>query len=235
MVWSPGWVPSGTLVLVMPGRGTLARRNGRAGPDGVVDDDERERAFRRATTRVPRKARLAHAATVGPVGVGVAPGEPGGGAIARADHVRMGVDAWPRANPCRFSICRESFCRFGRTSPGATKGVTKGWRRWARSSPGEARRTRLPQVASARTVLGVNAGGMAVSARRDGAPVCGRRPVDRAGAVVVAAKVSVASDARLLARRKASRRDGAVGHVLPRVRLDGRGCPKWPLREPCWG
>ncbi len=50
-----------------------------------------------------------------------------------------------------------------------------------------------------------------------------------------AAKVSVASDARLLARRKASRRDGAVGHVLPRVRLDGRGCPKWPLREPCWG
>ena len=83
LVWSPGWVPSGTLVLVMPGRGTLARRNGRAGPDGVVDDDERERAFRRATTRVPGKARLAHAATVGPVGVGVAPGEPGGGAIAR--------------------------------------------------------------------------------------------------------------------------------------------------------
>ena len=53
--------------------------------------------------------------------------------------------------------------------------------------------------------------------------------------LLFAAKVSVASDARLLARRKASRRDGAVGHVLPRVRLDGRGCPKWPLREPCWG
>ena len=42
----------------------------RAGPDGVVDDDESKRAFGRATTRVPRKARLAHAATVGPVGVG---------------------------------------------------------------------------------------------------------------------------------------------------------------------
>ena len=40
-----------------------------AGPDGVVDDDEPKRAFRRATTRVPRKARLAHAATGGPVGV----------------------------------------------------------------------------------------------------------------------------------------------------------------------
>ena len=51
----------------MPGRGTLARRNGRAGPDGVVDDDEVERALRRATTRVPRKARLAHAAVVGTI------------------------------------------------------------------------------------------------------------------------------------------------------------------------
>ena len=29
----------------------------------------------------------------------VAPGAPGGGALARADHVRMGVDARPRANP----------------------------------------------------------------------------------------------------------------------------------------
>ena len=82
----------------MPGRGTLARRNGRAGPDGVVDD-EPERAFRRATTRVSRKARLAHAATVGRSVVVVAPSEPGGGALARADHVRMGVDARPRANP----------------------------------------------------------------------------------------------------------------------------------------
>ena len=70
MVRSPGWVPRRTSVLVMPGRGTLGRRNGRAGPDGVVDDDEVETALRRATTRVPRKARLAHAATVGTVGVG---------------------------------------------------------------------------------------------------------------------------------------------------------------------
>ena len=61
--------PSRTSVLVMPVRGTLARRNGRAGPDGVIDD-EAERALRRATTRVPRKARLAHAASVGPVGDG---------------------------------------------------------------------------------------------------------------------------------------------------------------------
>ena len=45
----------------MPGRGILARRNGRAGRDGVVDDDEPERPLRRATTRVPRKARLARA------------------------------------------------------------------------------------------------------------------------------------------------------------------------------
>jgi len=95
----PGWVPRRTLVLVMPGRGTLARRNGRAGPDGVVDDDAAERTFRRATHRVPRKARLAHAATVGRSVSVAAPGEPGGGAIARADPVRMGVDARPRANP----------------------------------------------------------------------------------------------------------------------------------------
>ena len=61
--------PSRTSVLVMPGRGTLARRNGRTGPDGVIDD-EPERAFRRATTRVPRKARLAHAAAVGTIGIG---------------------------------------------------------------------------------------------------------------------------------------------------------------------
>ena len=65
----PG-MTSRTSVLVMPGRGTLARRNGRVGPDGVVDDDEPARAFRRATTRVPRKARLAHASTVGTLGVG---------------------------------------------------------------------------------------------------------------------------------------------------------------------
>ncbi len=65
----PG-MTSRTSVLVMPGRGTLARRNGRVGPDGVVDDDEPARAFGRATTRVPRKARLAHASTVGTLGVG---------------------------------------------------------------------------------------------------------------------------------------------------------------------
>ena len=69
LVRSPGWVPSRTSVLVIAGRGTLARRNGRAGPDGVVVDDEAARALRRATTRVPRKARLAHAATVGTGGV----------------------------------------------------------------------------------------------------------------------------------------------------------------------
>ena len=83
----------------MPDRGTLARRNGLAEPDGVVDDNAVERAFRRATTRVPRKARLAHTATVGRSVSVAAPGVPGGGAIARADHVRMGVDARPRANP----------------------------------------------------------------------------------------------------------------------------------------
>ena len=69
LVRSRGWVLGRTSALVMPGRDTLARRNGRAGPDGVIDD-EAERALRRATTRVPRKARLAHAASVGLVGDG---------------------------------------------------------------------------------------------------------------------------------------------------------------------
>ena len=58
----------------------------------MVDYDEAEGAFRRATTRVPRKACLAHAATVGTAVSVVAPGAPGGGALARGDHVRMGVD-----------------------------------------------------------------------------------------------------------------------------------------------
>ena len=54
----------------MPGRGTLARRNGLVGPDGVVDDDEAKGRSVERPTRVPRKARLAHAATVGTSGVG---------------------------------------------------------------------------------------------------------------------------------------------------------------------
>ena len=64
------WVPSRTSVLVMPGRGTLARRNGLTGAGRCGRRRRSERAFRRATTRVPRKARLAHAATVGMSGVG---------------------------------------------------------------------------------------------------------------------------------------------------------------------
>ena len=50
--------------------GTLARRNGLTGAGRCGRRRRSERAFRRATTRVPRKARLAHAATVGTSGVG---------------------------------------------------------------------------------------------------------------------------------------------------------------------
>ena len=68
-VRSPGWVPSRTSELACPAG--VPSRDGTAGmgPD-VVIDDEPERAFRRATSRVPRKARLAHAAAVGTSGGG---------------------------------------------------------------------------------------------------------------------------------------------------------------------
>ena len=96
---SPEWVLSRTSGLVMPGRGTLARRNrpgwaGRRGRrrtrKGVPSSDNPSVAEGSFGARGDRGD--------GPVVV-VAPSEPGGGALARADHVRMGVDARPRANP----------------------------------------------------------------------------------------------------------------------------------------
>ena len=125
----PG-MTSRTSVLVMPGRGTLARRNGRVGPDGVVDDDEPARAFRRATTRVPRKARLAHASTVGTLGVGCCARRAwrrrsrarGGGC---GYHVRMGVDARPRANPpLRFATPGHLAERYGSRLRGTWRNAT---------------------------------------------------------------------------------------------------------------
>ena len=92
-------VPSRTLVLVMPGRGTLARRNGRLGR--TVWSTTTNRSGRSVERPLECRGRLVWR-TRRRVGRSVsvaAPGEPGGGAIARADHVRMGVDARPRANP----------------------------------------------------------------------------------------------------------------------------------------
>ncbi len=125
LVRSPGWVPSRTSVLVMPGRGTLARRNGQAGPDGVVVDDESARALRRATTRVPRKARLAHGAMVGTVGVG---------SCARRAWRRCSRARGPRPDGRRRSAARES------SVPLCNAGATGGRLR----TPSDASPTRAP-------------------------------------------------------------------------------------------
>ena len=86
------WVPSRTSVLVMPGRGTLARRNGRLGRTvWSTTTNRRGRSVERPLEcrgRLVWRTRRRWGRSVSVA----APGEPGGGAIARGDHVRMGVD-----------------------------------------------------------------------------------------------------------------------------------------------
>ena len=84
----------------MPVRGTLARRNAPAGPDGVVDDDKREGALRRATTRVPRKGSSGARGDRGDARWRLLRQTSLEAALSRArGPVRMGVDARSRANP----------------------------------------------------------------------------------------------------------------------------------------
>ena len=118
------WVPSRTLVLVMPGRGTLARRNGRLGR--TVWSTTTNRSGRSVERPLECRGRLVWR-TRRRWGRSVsvaAPGEPGGGAIARGDHGRMGVDVG-RARILRSATDRRRRACADRSESGTTSGLAR--------------------------------------------------------------------------------------------------------------